>query len=106
MAGDEVGDELRPEGDDGRAAPQEHTRQGGPGVFIDRLAVGRLGPAGHARSPRQRGPLASAGRKHEMVHPLKEVGAGLVAHAVGEPAGEGVPLQERLMRRRREFSAS
>ena len=63
-------------------------------MFIDRLAIRRLGlRVGHEARFAQG--LLLARSQHEMIDPFKEVGAGLVAHAVREAAGEGVPLQER-----------
>ena len=62
-------------------------------MLIDRFVVGRFGAVFEHEACGQQCRFLIR-REDQVIHPFEEVGAGLVAHAVGESAGEGVSLQE------------
>ena len=91
VGSDEVGNELRAESNDGWilffAGAEHDAREGGAWIFIDGFAVRGFGALVGDEASFKEGILLGRGKDY-VIHPFEEIGAGFIAHAVGELAGE------------------
>jgi hypothetical protein len=91
MSSDEISDEFRTEGNDGWillfASEEHNARESRTRIFIDDFAIRCFGVLVEDEAGFEEGVLFGR-RKDEVIDPLEEIGAGFVAHAVGELAGE------------------
>ena len=77
------------------AATHQNSRQSRQGMFISAFCPRRLRflVPNETRFTQCRLIL---GRKHQVIHPLENIGCGFIAHPPRQSVGERVPLKKRL----------